>query len=343
MTTSIIKRSHGNLIELIQNILAGTEDAVNDPISHSTPIRTGIRQFTDISIIASGGFGVVFRGHHLLDDCNYAIKMIPIRLDPNLELQPQILSKIREIRYLAKLDHPHIIRYHTSWVDLCNDREDVENLIEHLHQNDPDASTSSSIECLSSDQSSSTELAQSSEVPPHYVVVYLQMERMEYTLDEWIRKETPHTATVYRVILGVLRGIQYLHHANPSIIHCDLKPKNILVKAYEGEWIAKLADFGLASVLNDPWRPSTEEGTFLYKAPEMSGGESPTPATDMYSLGVLLYELTLSYTTEMERLERIREFKQGGVKTGTILDRMISHEPVERPSINEVIVYIQSI
>ena len=90
------------------------------------------------------------------------------------------------------------------------------------------------------------------------------------------------------VLVQICRALQYLH--DRGVVHGDLKPANVLVRD-DGQ--AKLVDFGLAS--GGAQRPNQTEGisgTPRYMAPELlEGRSSPAPATDLYSLGVLLGEL----------------------------------------------------
>jgi eukaryotic-like serine/threonine-protein kinase len=96
------------------------------------------------------------------------------------------------------------------------------------------------------------------------------------------------------VFSKVCEAVQYAHRK--GVIHRDLKPGNILVTA---EDLPKLLDFGIAKVLNsDPLSRrtlATQTGTRCmtpaYASPEQMRGKSVTEATDIYSLGVVLYEL----------------------------------------------------
>ncbi|MEO0857948.1 MAG: serine/threonine-protein kinase [Bacteroidota bacterium] len=100
-----------------------------------------------------------------------------------------------------------------------------------------------------------------------------------------------------QLFLQVCDAVQYAHQN--LVVHRDLKPSNILVTTNaEGQPSAKLLDFGIAKLLDGP-RPSlgavTQTGqrmmTPAYAAPEQVRGEAVTTATDVYALGVVLYEL----------------------------------------------------
>ena len=106
-----------------------------------------------------------------------------------------------------------------------------------------------------------------------------------------------------KLFLQVCEAVSHAH-AN-LIVHRDLKPSNILVTA-TGE--ARLLDFGIAKLLDDsepaPIHPRTEVRAFTlhYAAPEQVRGEPVTTMTDVYSLGVVLYELLAG--TKPYRLRR---------------------------------------
>ncbi|NMO51206.1 protein kinase [Actinoplanes sp. TBRC 11911] len=83
-----------------------------------------------------------------------------------------------------------------------------------------------------------------------------------------------------------------------GIVHRDLKPDNILLKTdKQGRLDTRLTDFGIARILNTPsmTTPNAVVGTPHYMAPEAFHGVTASPATDVYALGVLLYELVCGH------------------------------------------------
>ena len=94
----------------------------------------------------------------------------------------------------------------------------------------------------------------------------------------------------YRRILSwieqILSGLQVIHAA--AVVHGDIKPLNVLINA-EGN--AKLVDFGTSRRLEDVWVWTRRQGTEAYWAPEVAFEEKRSLISDIYSVGVMLYEM----------------------------------------------------
>ena len=111
---------------------------------------------------------------------------------------------------------------------------------------------------------------------------FLAMELLEVPLDLGEAARGLPPARRVALLIQVLQALVYLHRR--GILHRDLKPQNVLV--HDGA--VKVLDFGLATK-----RPETEElaGTIRYMAPEILQGKSASVGSDLYSVGVMAYEL----------------------------------------------------
>ncbi|GLJ51341.1 hypothetical protein SUGI_1091680 [Cryptomeria japonica] len=97
--------------------------------------------------------------------------------------------------------------------------------------------------------------------------------------------------TRFQIALGIARGLVYLHEeCRDQIIHCDIKPENILL---DGDFNPRLADFGLAKLVGRDFSRvlTTTRGTRGYLAPEWISGLPITPKVDVYSFGMTLLEI----------------------------------------------------
>jgi len=130
---------------------------------------------------------------------------------------------------------------------------------------------------------------------------YLVMELLEgHTLRDIIAKEAPlETARATSIMLQTAAAVAAAHQT--GIIHRDLKPSNILVtQSANAPAVVKVLDFGIAKLAADQFDtedatavtlPGTPIGTPRYMAPEQYEGRELTAAADVYSLGVILYEM----------------------------------------------------
>ena len=166
---------------------------------------------------------------------------------------------------------------------------------------------------------------------PHILTVYDagEVEGRQYlvtefvdggTLVDWARADQRSWHQIVALLIGVADGLAAAHAA--GILHRDIKPANILV-AKNG--YAKLADFGLAKLLESAseyaehetrapamlhTRPGVVIGTLAYMSPEQAAGKPLDLRSDVFSFGVVLYELVASRrpfvaTTDLELLQTI--------------------------------------
>uniref|UniRef100_A0A2N9FBH4 non-specific serine/threonine protein kinase n=1 Tax=Fagus sylvatica TaxID=28930 RepID=A0A2N9FBH4_FAGSY len=137
-----------------------------------------------------------------------------------------------------------------------------------------------------------------------------------------------------RIALDVARGILYLHEeCKAPIIHCDIKPQNILMDEF---WTAKISDFGLAKLLMpDQTRTFTiVRGTRGYLAPEWQKNTPISVKADVYSYGIVLLEIIVGgEEVDKTTLENM-------VKVGLWC---IQDEPILRPSMKSVVLMLEGI
>ncbi|KAK6937066.1 Protein kinase domain [Dillenia turbinata] len=125
---------------------------------------------------------------------------------------------------------------------------------------------------------------------PHHLLVYEFMANGSLA-DFLFGNPRPRWYQRIQIALGTARGLCYLHEeCSIQIIHCDIKPQNILI---DGTFTAKISDFGLAKLLKtDQTRTMTNiRGTKGYVAPEWFRSMPITVKVDVYSFGVVLLEL----------------------------------------------------
>ncbi len=108
------------------------------------------------------------------------------------------------------------------------------------------------------------------------------------TLQKKLLKEQLSINDVLHYIIQIAKGLENAH--SKEIIHCDIKPGNILIT---DEGIAKIVDFGIAKVCSQEKliSPDRTTGTIAYMSPEQISNSDIDQQTDIWSLGVILYEM----------------------------------------------------
>ncbi|MGX0035153.1 eukaryotic-like serine/threonine-protein kinase [Staphylococcus auricularis] len=121
---------------------------------------------------------------------------------------------------------------------------------------------------------------------------FLVMEYVEGpTLSQYIKSNHPiPVETVVEFTNQIIDGIAHAHECH--IVHRDIKPQNIL---FANDHELKLLDFGIAKVLSETTMTKTNHvlGTVQYLSPEQARGESTDYKTDIYSIGVVIYEMLM--------------------------------------------------
>ena len=231
---------------------------------------------------------------------------------------------------MSSFDHPNIIKYYCSWIDY-NKTDLIEN-----------GSESESESSINNNQISIDYLEN------YYL--YIQMELCKQTLSNYLEIIPFNYNTRLIIFNDIVNGLNYLH--NNNIIHRDLKPSNIL---FDKNNTIKISDFGMSikqyKSNNDNFIGSDLFGTYIYSAPESLKDNYYSIYSDIYSLGIILFELLNSFTTIMEKNIEINRLKQTNTFNQLFLHKyklesefilkLIEIHPNQRLNTNEILTSIK--
>lgn len=187
-----------------------------------------------------------------------------------IEKDKKYMKTLNEVKIMADLKHDNIIGYHNSWVsqDISNNESSIKNSLAKCNP-----------------------------------TLHIQMELGYMTLRDYIDDRTEiNIDDNIKIIQGIVEGVKYIH--SKGYVHRDLNPNNILLSK---DLIVKISDFGIAVKEGDPIydNPSYMYGNPLYTAEEVYE-KIITKKADIYSIGMIYYELENLFTTRMERAIAMR-------------------------------------
>ncbi|KAG9404120.1 hypothetical protein AC1031_005659 [Aphanomyces cochlioides] len=243
----------------------------------------------NISLLVKGGYGVVF--HATFGKIDVAMKqLLPSKAkDPNA-----IQDFMNEIRLCARLEHPKIVKFvGISWSTL----QDLAVLSEFMTNGDV------------------TGLIRKERKKP-------ENQRMV----QWFPRGYGGPSKT-AIAADVIDALVYLHSFQPTVIHRDLKSKNVLLS---DTWEAKLSDFGISRVTSLEESMTSNIGTVAWIAPEVLTGGRYTEKADIYSFGVLLSELD---TLQVPYAEMLGKSTENGFSNARLA--MMVSEGSLKPSFTE--------
>ncbi|KAM0883912.1 hypothetical protein ACQ4PT_031337 [Festuca glaucescens] len=224
-------------------------------------IARATNEFSMTNLIGRGGYSSVYQGKLSEDGNEIAIKVF------NLEIRGAHRSFMGECNVLRNMRHRNLVHILTACSSIDSNGNDFKALVyEFMPRGDLHRLLYTTQDCESSSDLSHITLAQR-----------------------------------VSIVVDVADALDYLHHNNQgTIVHCDLKPSNILL---DDNMTAHVGDFGLARFKLDSTISSScgshsissiaVDGTIGYVAPECSTGGHVSTASDVYSFGIVLLEIFL--------------------------------------------------
>eukprot|EP00298_Acanthocystis_sp_HF-20_P012036 c19690_g1_i1.p2 GENE.c19690_g1_i1~~c19690_g1_i1.p2 ORF type:complete len:531 (-),score=207.45 c19690_g1_i1:144-1736(-) len=220
--------------------------------------------------------------------------------------------------------------------------------------NDSNCNSNNTVTKLKSKSKSSGSL---NEEPVEYLLIQMEFCKGG-TLKEWIEFNIkPQNQPNFnnnistKIFYQLLSAVSHVHSC--GWIHCDITPQNIFIAGKflnsnnETIPVLKLGDFGLArpevcsfftpnlktqnsnsSQVSTETSDGLNPGTFLYASPEVSNGGEITKKSDVYSLGVLFFELFYPFSTKMERAVVLSDIKNGNFPDRNEMNRYFSSEMI---------------
>uniref|UniRef100_A0A8C7RMT0 non-specific serine/threonine protein kinase n=1 Tax=Oncorhynchus mykiss TaxID=8022 RepID=A0A8C7RMT0_ONCMY len=194
--------------------------------------------------------------------------------------------------------------------------------------------------------------------PKVYLYIQMQLCRKD-TLKDWMSQrclpEHREHSQCLGIFLQISEAVHFLH--SKGLMHRDLKPSNIFFTVDD---VVKVGDFGLVTAMDqeedeDDSGPLTpmpsyarhtgQVGTKLYMSPEQLSGDLYSHKVDIYSLGLILFELLCPFRTQMERVRTLTEvrglqfpavFSKNNVQELGMVRSMLSLNPAERPEAADI-------
>ena len=176
---------------------------------------------------------------------------------------------------------------------------------------------------------------------PDRVYIFLEYAK-NGDLFTYLQKHKPKDEEKIRIFYQTCQAIKYIHSKN--IMHRDLKPENILL---DDNLNVKLCDFGYSAEYFENINRETLCGTFEYMAPEIFFRNKQTKKTDVWALGILLYELFHGYapfrgiridTVIQAIMKNVVAFKKNLYpEVKNLVIKILIFDPKKRPDIHEII------
>ena len=326
-----------------------------EPESAAISLSRYREDFSEVKVLGRGGYGKVYLALHKFDGREYAVKRVDLHSSGD-----EFEKIMREVQTLSRMQHQHVVRYYNAW-------------LESSYEDDGSSSVEDDTLGYSDTFDETTEVSEGPQMGGPVTrgsCLYIQMEFCSTTLrkllDDGDLVDDDHR---WKIVRQLLSGLAYVH--KKGIIHRDLKPANIMLDTL-GD--VKLGDFGLAKEAKamtgaaagrdhehrehsldrgdgrDMGTAGTTGvcGTGFYIAPEIElANKFYDEKVDIFSLGIVVFELWNSFDTEMERfvtLKELREksklpehFAKAHPEVGQFVAWLLNADPAARPTALEAL------
>ncbi|GAX73010.1 hypothetical protein CEUSTIGMA_g462.t1 [Chlamydomonas eustigma] len=357
------------------SLVRAYQTAITQHLRSSNPVADPDLGAEEIEVVAKAGQGAFGSVHVAV----WKGQMVAVKVMKHQEDSRWAMRTAWELAVTKSLKHPNIVFVHAVLTDVIAVKKGRKTI--------------SFIPVSTSDQESSTGDSQGGEDtkkgpgpkcqviimeycnlgPMHQYVAerrfYKQMDlrgkesEMEESKDSHQKVDIPF---VLAMLIEVATAVQYLHAS--GFIHCDLKPENILLKVTQGDGngiIAKVSDFGMSELLSSGGPVMGDlGGTVTHIAPEIVTQKMVTKACDVYSFGIVMYEV---YTCQRPYADIINSTRDKKLRNKTILTQVTQEgrrpefplyapssyvrlaqrcwaaDPLQRPTFAEVVKELKSI
>lgn len=171
------------------------------------------------------------------------------------------------------------------------ERDVTFKVLKEAYINDEDFIIRFSTEARAAARLSNTNIVNVYDVGNEGNINYIVMEYIDgFTLKDLICSKAPFTdEEAAGIAIQIAMALGHAH--NHDIIHRDIKPENILITNVGGNGTVKVTDFGIAQAATSPTAPTDYMGSVHYFSPEQAKGEKADARSDIYSLGIVMYEM----------------------------------------------------
>lgn len=291
-------------------------------ISHTMSGFDYKRYFEEEIRIGRGGGGSVYKARNKIDGGLYAIKKIKLEG----KKQHYIRSLLKEVVLLSRLQHQNVVRYHNAWFEDDNSEDSDSSSEEEISFSSEGSEISERSEDIISDEWNICFERSGGHIEPAIFnedfenkprKLYIQMEYCSGdTLRSVLDEKLPCATENWKMLREILQALSYIH--SKGTIHRDLKPANIFLGS-NGE--VKLGDFGLATTIGHKIektghkKPTPESfsigiGTPLYCSPEQSQSGKYDQKADIYSIGIIFFEMWREFGSMMQRSDEIIKLRE---------------------------------